>query len=135
VLAFQIVGSEPGLGYFVPLLLFAIVFGLSMDYEVFLLSRVREEYLASGDNDGAVREALVRTGRSITLAAGVMITVFLIFAASSLVPFQELGIGLAVAVLLDATIVRAVLVPATLALLGDLNWWLPRRRARVRETA
>jgi uncharacterized membrane protein YdfJ with MMPL/SSD domain len=124
-LIFQLLGDQTGLADFVPLLVFATVFGLSMDYEVFLLSRVRAEYLACGDNDAAIRTALVRTGRSISLAAGVMVTVFLLFAASSLVTFQELGTALAVAVLLDATLVRGVLVPATMSLLGEMNWWFP----------
>jgi RND superfamily putative drug exporter len=124
-LIFQLLGDQTGLADFVPLLVFATVFGLSMDYEVFLISRVRAEYLASGDNDAAIRTALVKTGRSISLAAGVMVTVFLLFAASSLVTFQELGTALAVAVLLDATLVRGVLVPATMSLLGGMNWWFP----------
>jgi uncharacterized membrane protein YdfJ with MMPL/SSD domain len=126
-LLFQLLGDQSALAEFVPLLVFATVFGLSIDYEVFLVSRVRAEYLASGDNDAAIRTALVKTGRSITLAATVMVTVFLLFAASSLVTFQELGIALAVAVLIDATLVRGVLVPATMSLLGHLNWWFPSR--------
>lgn len=129
--AYQDLGGETGLGYFVPLFLFAIVAGLSIDYEVFLLSRVKEEYDASGDNDAAIKRALVRSGRSITLAALIMITVFAAFAASSLVPFQQLGFGMALAVFLDATVVRGLLVPGALSLLGRRNWWAPRWLVRA----
>jgi RND superfamily putative drug exporter len=110
---------------FLPLFLFCILFGLSMDYEVFLLARVREEYLRTGDNTEAVGWGLEHTAGIITSAAAIMVTVFGAFAFASLVPIKTMGLGLAVAVFLDATIVRVVLVPATMRLMGHWNWWLP----------
>jgi RND superfamily putative drug exporter len=118
--------SEGHIEVFVPLFLFSILFGLSMDYEVFLLSRIREEYLRSGDNELAVARGLESTARTITSAALVMVTVFGAFAAGRLVPFKEMGLGLAAAVLIDATLVRTILVPATMRLVGRRNWWMPR---------
>jgi putative drug exporter of the RND superfamily len=118
--------SEGHIAVFVPLFLFSILFGLSMDYEVFLLSRIREEYLRSGDNELAVARGLENTGRTITSAALVMVTVFAAFAAGRLVPFKEMGLGLAAAVLIDATLVRTILVPAVMRLVGKYNWWMPR---------
>ncbi|CRK53659.1 MMPL family protein [Rhodococcus sp. RD6.2] len=109
----------------VPILMFTILFGLSMDYEVFLLSRVREMWLRSGDPHGAVVQGLAATGRVITSAAAIMIAVFTGFALDADVTVKMLGVGLAVAVLIDVTIVRMVLVPATMALLGRFNWWAP----------
>jgi putative drug exporter of the RND superfamily len=111
---------------FLPMMLFAIVFGLSMDYEVFLLSRIREEYDRSGDNALAVADGLAATARVITAAAAIMITVFASFVLGDLRVIKLFGLGLASAILIDATIVRIVLVPATMELLGDLNWWFPR---------
>jgi putative drug exporter of the RND superfamily len=111
---------------FIPVMMFAILFGLSMDYEVFLLSRIREEYLASGSTSGAVVEGLARTARVITAAAAIMIAVFAAFVLSGEVFTKLIGIGLAAAVLIDATVVRMVLVPAVMQLLGERNWWLPR---------
>jgi putative drug exporter of the RND superfamily len=109
-----------------PTLFFAVLFGLSMDYEVFLLSRIREAYHATGDNAESVARGIAATGRVITSAALIMTVVFLSFVAHPS-PFVKMtGLGLAVAILLDATIVRMVLVPATMALLGRANWWLPR---------
>jgi RND superfamily putative drug exporter len=110
---------------FLPMMLFAILFGLSMDYEVFLLSRVREEYLHHGDNDRAVVEGIAATGRVITSAALIMISVFAAFVLAPDPTIKMFGLGLATAVLIDATVVRIVLVPATMKLLGDRNWWLP----------
>jgi putative drug exporter of the RND superfamily len=110
---------------FIPLFLFCILFGLSMDYEVFLLARIREEYLRTGDNTEAVGWGLEHTGRIITSAAAVMVTVFGAFAFASLIPIKTMGFGLAVAVLLDATLIRVVLVPAAMRLMGKWNWWLP----------
>ena len=110
---------------FMPMMLFAILFGLSMDYEVFLLSRVREEYLARRDNDAAVIEGVSATARVITSAALIMISVFAAFVLGDDPVIKMFGLGLATAVLVDATIVRIVLVPATMKLLGDWNWWLP----------
>ena len=106
-------------------LMFPILFGLSMDYEVFLLSRVREEFVKTGDNVESVARGLAGTGRVITSAALIMIVVFLSFVSSPVPSLKMLGLGLAVAILVDATIVRMVLVPATMALLGNANWWLP----------
>ena len=109
-----------------PLFLFSILFGLSMDYHVFLLSRIREEYDKTLDNTEAVAYGLRTTAGIITGAAIIMVTVFTGFASGRLGPFQQMGFGLAVAVFLDATIVRTILVPASMRLLGDLNWYLPR---------
>jgi putative drug exporter of the RND superfamily len=116
---------------FIPVMMFAILFGLSMDYEVFLLSRIREEYVASGSTSGAVVEGLARTARVITAAAAIMVAVFAAFVLSGEVFTKLIGIGLAAAVLIDATVVRMVLVPAMMQLLGDRNWWLPRWLDRV----
>ncbi len=110
----------------IPLFLFALLFGLSMDYHVFLLSRIRERYGETGDNDEAVRYGLEHTAAIISGAALIMVVVFGSFASGDIVTFQQMGFGLAVAVLLDATVVRIVLVPAAMKLLGDLNWYLPR---------
>jgi RND superfamily putative drug exporter len=107
-------------------IMFPILFGLSMDYEVFLLSRIREEYATTGDNAESVARGLAGTGRIITSAALIMIAVFLSFVASPVPSLKMLGLGLATAIAIDATLVRMVLVPATMSLLGDANWWLPR---------
>jgi RND superfamily putative drug exporter len=108
-----------------PLFLFAVLFGLSMDYHVFLLSRIRERYDQTGDNTEAVAFGLRSTGRLITGAALIMVVVFGAFAAGNLVMMQQMGFGLGVAVFLDATIIRSVLVPATMKILGNANWYLP----------
>ncbi len=110
---------------FIPLFMFAILFGLSMDYEVFLLSRVREEYRRHGDNTRAVIEGIAGTGRTITAAALIMVAVFSGFILGSDPVVKMMGVGLATAIFLDATVVRLMLVPATMKLLGDRNWWLP----------
>jgi putative drug exporter of the RND superfamily len=110
----------------IPLFLFTVLYGLSMDYHVFLLSRVREHYDASGDNTGAVVQAVGSTAGVITGAALIMVAVFAGFAAGELVMFQQIGFGLAVAVLLDATLVRLLLVPALMTVLGERNWYAPR---------
>jgi putative drug exporter of the RND superfamily len=110
---------------FVPMMMFAVLFGLSMDYEVFLLSRVREDYLKTGNNVESVVSGISSTARVITSAALIMIAVFLSFVTQPDPIAQMFGIGLAFAVLIDATIVRVILVPATMVLLGDANWWLP----------
>jgi RND superfamily putative drug exporter len=110
---------------FVPMIMFAILFGLSMDYEVFLLSRIREEYVRSGDNAVAVADGLASTARVITAAAAIMVFVFGVFIFDPNIFIKQIGLGLATAVLVDATIVRMVLVPATMELLGDANWWMP----------
>jgi putative drug exporter of the RND superfamily len=114
-----------------PLMLFAIVFGLSMDYEVFLLSRVREEYDKTGDSAGAVADGLAKTARVITAAAAIMVVVFGSFMLEDDRIMKLFGLGLALAVLLDATVVRMLLVPATMELLGDRNWWMPAWLDRI----
>jgi uncharacterized membrane protein YdfJ with MMPL/SSD domain len=110
----------------VPPFLFAVLFGLSMDYQVFLLSRIRERYSATGDTTGAVTFGIGSTARIITGAALIIIAVFIGFAAGDLVMFQQMGFGVAIALLIDATVVRSVLVPALMSLLGERNWYLPR---------
>ena len=116
---------------FVPMMMFAIVFGLSMDYEVFLLSRIREEYLKTGDSRESVADGLAVTAKVITAAAAIMVFVFGSFILESNRVVKLFGIGLASAVLIDATVVRMLLVPATMELLGDKNWWLPRWLDRI----
>ena len=109
-----------------PILLFCIVFGLSMDYEVFLLTRMQEAYVQHGDNRRAVADGLEASGRLVTGAAAIMIAVFAAFATASVVVVKSVGLGMAIAVFVDATIVRALVVPAIMRLLGDANWWAPR---------
>jgi putative drug exporter of the RND superfamily len=115
----------------IPIFLFAMLFGLSMDYEVFLVTRMRESWDEVHDNTRAVAHGLERTGRIVTAAAVIMVAAFSGFMAGRIVGLQEFGLGLAVAILLDATIVRAMLVPAMMAVLGRWNWWLPARAARL----
>jgi RND superfamily putative drug exporter len=123
----DVINIEPApIEPFVPMMMFAILFGLSMDYEVFLLSRIREEYVRTGDSRLSVADGLASTARVITAAAAIMVVVFGSFIGESDRIIKLFGIGLASAVLLDATIVRMLLVPATMELLGDANWWLPR---------
>jgi putative drug exporter of the RND superfamily len=116
---------------FIPLMLFAIVFGLSMDYEVFLLSRIREEYERTGDARASVADGLASTARVITAAAAIMVVVFGSFVFEEVREVKVFGLGLAVAVLVDATLVRMVVVPAAMELLGHRNWWMPRWLDRV----
>jgi RND superfamily putative drug exporter len=116
----------PTIEAWLPLFLFCVLFGLSMDYHVFLLSRIREHYDETGNNAESVAVGLKSTGRIITGAALIMVAVFSGFAAGRLVMLQQMGFGLGVAVLLDATLVRSVLVPSAMALLGDRNWYMPR---------
>jgi trehalose monomycolate/heme transporter len=118
-----------------PILMFAIVFGLSMDYEVLLLSRVREEYNRTGDNALAVALGLEKTGRLITSAAALLVVVIGAFATSSMVFMKQLGVGMALAVAIDATIVRALLVPAAMRLMGRWNWWAPAPLSRLWQRA
>jgi RND superfamily putative drug exporter len=123
----NLLGFEP-LGYVeasLPILMFCVLFGLSMDYEVFLLSRVREAWLETHDNRASVALGLQRSGRIITGAALIVVVVTVSFVSAEIVLVKALGLGIAIAVLLDATVVRALLVPATMRLLGDINWWLP----------
>ena len=109
-----------------PVIMFCIVFGLSMDYEVLMLSRIHEEWEVTGDNTQAVANGLQKTGRLITGAAAIMVVVFLAFGLSSVVILKQIGLGLALAILLDATIVRALVVPSTMRLMGKWNWWSPK---------
>jgi RND superfamily putative drug exporter len=133
VLVFQkgwlanVIGIEKGpVEPWVPVLMFAVVFGLSMDYEVFLISRVREQWIRKRDASEAVADGIAFTGRVITAAAAIMICVFLSFMLGDQRVLKEFGFGLAAAVLLDAIVVRCVLLPAVLELLGPSTWWLPR---------
>ena len=116
-----------------PVILFCILFGLSMDYEVFLLSRIQEEYRRTGDNRRAVAEGLERSGRLVTGAAAIMVAVFGAFGLAQVVLIKSIGLGLALAVVIDATIVRALIVPAAMRLLGRLNWWAPNPLARFHD--
>jgi RND superfamily putative drug exporter len=116
---------------FIPMMMFATLFGLSMDYEVFLLSSVREEYVRTGDNASAVAEGLARTARVITAAAAIMVAVFSAFILGDQVFVKIVGLGMATAIFVDATVVRMVLVPATMELLGDRNWWFPSWLSRI----
>ena len=140
VMAYAVSGSwlgdllnipETPIPAFVPMIMFAILFGLSMDYEVFLLSRIREEYLRTKDNGLAVADGLAKTARVITAAAAIMVFVFGVFIFDPNVFVKQIGLGLTTAVLVDATIVRMVLVPATMELLGDANWWMPKWLNRI----
>jgi putative drug exporter of the RND superfamily len=115
----------------IPIFLFAMLFGLSMDYEVFLLSRMREEWDKRHDNEQAVARGLEHTGRIITAAAIIMVAAFSGFTAGSFVGLQQFGLGLSVAIFLDATVVRMLLVPALMKLLGEWNWYLPERIRRA----
>ncbi|NUK08113.1 MMPL family transporter [Streptomyces lunaelactis] len=125
-------GVEPGpIEAFIPVMIFAIVFGLSMDYEVFLLSRIHEEWERTKDPQGAVREGLAATGKVITAAAAIMIVVFSAFLLSPDRMLQQFGLGLAVAILLDAVVIRCLIVPAVMQLLGRSAWWLPAWLRRV----
>ncbi|HEY2714804.1 MAG TPA: MMPL family transporter [Solirubrobacterales bacterium] len=119
------IDHEVPIAPFMPVMMFAILFGLSMDYEVFLVSRIREEYLKDRDTRRAVADGLAKTARVITAAAAIMVVVFLAFVASPEVFLKLFGIGLASAIFLDATLVRMVLVPAVMQLLGKWNWWIP----------
>ena len=120
------IDHQPFIDAWAPLFFFALLFGLSMDYQLFLLAAIRERYEATGNTRTAIQEGIARTGRPITNAALVMIVVFIAFGVTGPIPPTELGITLAMAVLLDATVVRVLLVPAVMALIGERNWYLPR---------
>jgi RND superfamily putative drug exporter len=123
----QLLGFTPqSLDPSIPVILFSIVFGMSMDYEVLLVSRIQEEYKRTGDNTRAVADGLERSGRLITGAALIMVAVFMAFGLAEVVLIKAIGIGLAIAVAIDATLVRALAVPALMRLMGDLNWWAPK---------
>ncbi len=123
--------QEVPIAPFMPVMMFAILFGLSMDYEVFLISRIREEYLKDGDTRRAVADGLAKTARVITAAAAIMVVVFLAFLAAPDTFLKLFGIGLASAIFLDATVVRMVLVPSVMQLLGSRNWWIPAWLERI----
>jgi RND superfamily putative drug exporter len=125
------IDHEVPIAPFMPVMMFAILFGLSMDYEVFLISRIREEYLKHGNTSRAVADGLAKTARVITAAAAIMVVVFLAFLAAPDTFLKLFGIGLASAIFLDATVVRMVLVPAVMQLLGNRNWWIPNWLERV----
>jgi RND superfamily putative drug exporter len=116
----------------VPVVLFCVLFGLSMDYEVLMLSRMKEVFERTGDNTVAVAEGLEKTAGLITSAAAIMILVFSAFALAKIVVIRAVGFGMAVAVAIDATLVRLLLVPATMTLFGKWNWWAPRPLVRLR---
>src|SRR5262249_25834116 len=118
--------SNGGVASWLPLFLFVILFGLSMDYHVFILSRIREAYLHGMGTADAVRHGISTTAGTVTSAAVVMVVVFSVFVTLSFIELKEMGVGLAVAVLIDATIVRGVLLPATVKVLVDWNWYLPK---------
>jgi RND superfamily putative drug exporter len=125
------IDHEVPIAPFMPVMMFAILFGLSMDYEVFLISRIREEYLKHRDTRRAVADGLAKTARVITAAAAIMVVVFLAFLAAPDTFLKLFGIGLASAIFLDATLVRMVLVPAVMQLLGERNWWIPSWLERI----
>ena len=129
----QVIGLEQAVPIvaFVPVMMFAILFGLSMDYEVFLLSRIREDYDRTGDSHTSVVNGLAATARVITAAALIMISVFLAFVTNPSPTVKMIGLGMAAAVFIDATIVRMILVPATMELAGRINWWCPRWLDRI----
>jgi uncharacterized membrane protein YdfJ with MMPL/SSD domain len=138
VLAFKLGAGEPfGLTQFdqiegwIPVFLFAMLFGLSMDYEVFLVSRMREEWDATRDNTLAVTQGLAKTGRLVTAAGLIMFAAFMGFVAGSIVGLQQFGLGLAAAILIDVTIIRALLVPSAMKIFGRWNWWLPESVAKI----
>jgi putative drug exporter of the RND superfamily len=115
----------------IPLMIFAFLFGLSMDYEVFMLTRMREAYDETGDTPHAIALGLARTGKLVTSAALVLMFAFFVLSSSPGTDIKQFGIGLAAGIIFDATIIRALLVPALMRLLGDWNWWLPHRAARL----
>ena len=129
----QLIGidTETPLPAFVPVLMFAVLFGLSMDYEVFLVSRMREAWTRTRDNSRAITEGLAGTGRVVTAAAAIMIAVFAAFVPSPDLVLKVIGVGMAAAILVDATVVRMLLVPAVMHLLGRANWWMPRWLGRL----
>ena len=119
---------------FLPVMVFAILFGLSMDYQVFLVSRMQEEWLHTGDNKAAVRRGLAGSGRVVVIAALIMASVFLAFVPSPTTEIKLFGVALGSAVLIDAFIVRLVLVPSVMTIIGKANWWLPGPLARILPT-
>jgi RND superfamily putative drug exporter len=143
ILIFQDGHGEKLLGFtsvgfiqvYLPLSIFALLFGLSMDYEVFLIRRMRETWLATHDNELAVATGVEHTARPISAAAAIMVAVFGSFATANVLELKQFGLGLALAIAIDATLIRLVLVPALMRLMGARNWWLPRLSQRAREAA
>jgi RND superfamily putative drug exporter len=143
ILIFQDGHGEKLLGFtsvgfiqvYLPLSIFALLFGLSMDYEVFLIRRMRETWLATHDNELAVATGVEHTARPISAAAAIMVAVFGSFATANVLELKQFGVGLALAIAIDATLIRLVLVPALMRLMGARNWWLPRLSQRAREAA
>ncbi len=125
------IGKKGPIESFIPMMMFAVIFGLSMDYEIFLLSRIKEEFDKTRNNAEAVADGLAHTARVITAAAAIMVCVFGSFVLGGERVIKEFGLGLAAAILIDATLVRMILVPATMELLGNANWWLPHWLARL----
>lgn len=124
-------GLEPGtIVLIIPVITFCLVFGLSMDYEVFLISRIQEEYQNGSNNTKATIDGLVSTSKIITSAALIMIVITGAFAFTDVIPVKQIGVGIAIAVAIDATIIRLLLVPSLMRLFGDWNWWLPFRKKR-----
>jgi RND superfamily putative drug exporter len=121
----------PQIEGWIPIFLFAMLFGLSMDYEVFLVSRMREEWDSTHDNRAAVTQGLAKTGRLVTAAGLIMFAAFMGFVAGSIVGLQQFGLGLAAAILIDVTLIRALLVPSAMKIFGRWNWWLPESVAKV----
>jgi RND superfamily putative drug exporter len=129
----EFLNFEP-LGYTIagnPIIMFAVIFGLSMDYEVLMLSRIQEAYRRTGDNTASVAEGLAKTASVITGAALIMVCVFAAFALAETITIKSIGVGMAIAVLLDATIIRVLLVPSTMRLMGRWNWWAPGPLGRL----
>jgi RND superfamily putative drug exporter len=123
----QLLGFSPqSIDPSIPVILFSIVFGMSMDYEVLLISRIQEEYRRTGDNQAAVAMGLEKSGRLITGAAAIMVAVFLAFALANVVIIKAIGVGLAIAIAVDATVVRILIVPSVMRILGRANWWAPK---------
>jgi uncharacterized membrane protein YdfJ with MMPL/SSD domain len=128
----QLLGFTPqSIDPSIPVILFSIVFGMSMDYEVLLISRIQEEYRRTGDNQAAVAMGLEKSGRLITGAAAIMVAVFLAFALANVVIIKAIGVGLAIAIAVDATIVRILIVPSIMRILGRANWWAPKPLAAL----
>ncbi len=134
LLGFEVSETSAGVTSWLPLFLFVVLFGLSMDYHVFILSRIREAFLGGASTEQAVADGIKSTAGVVTSAAAVMIAVFAVFATLGAIEFKQMGVGLAAAILIDATLVRAVLLPATMKLLGDWNWYLPRGLAWLPQT-
>jgi RND superfamily putative drug exporter len=134
----EAIWNVPGTGVvisWIPLMIFAFLFGISMDYEVFMLTRMREEHDAGADTDDSIRRGVARTGKLVTSAALILMFAFFVLSSSPGLDIKQFGIGLAAGIIFDATVIRALLVPSLMGLMGRWNWWLPRRAARVLKVA